>query len=397
MNQIVRTVRALTSVISSACLSPAIVCFIAFAFATRVVHAQACPPGSTQSQLDTFTTLGPFFPPLSGASISVPQFAPAPGQRLIEARITISGRDDGTAGFQNLGQVPCPNVIWTAGTGFVVHLPTNAPNLLLQITAQTSFPLAAFDGSPRFNAPDGIRLAQTALGRASTVVVDPAALADIFTGMGTVSFTLDASDNSSYSGFNNGIAVISSYASLTVDVTYIYCSTTPSQAAAPGMDACIPDQANIVACPCNAARSSPNSGCDNSAATGGAILSSSGVASLSNDTLVFNTQRELPSTASILMQGDVLLARGATFGQGVRCLAGTLERLYVKTSVNGSITAPEASDPSISARSSALGDTLVPGARRYYAVSYRDPPVLGACPTASPINITQTQEIVWVE
>jgi hypothetical protein len=79
----------------------------------------------------------------------------------------------------------------------------------------------------------------------------------------------------------------------------------------------------------------------------------------------------------------------------VRCAGGTLKRLYVKTASAGAITAPQGGDPSVSARSAALGDTLAAGSQRWYSVYYRDPTVLGACAANDTFNITQTQQITW--
>ena len=90
-----------------------------------------------------------------------------------------------------------------------------------------------------------------------------------------------------------------------------------------------------------------------------------------------------------------LISNGTVFGQGVRCAGGVLTRLYTKTASGGSIVAPQAGDPSISARSAALGDTIVAGETRWYLVYYRDPNVLGGCPASSTFNATQTAQIAW--
>src|SRR6185295_16029024 len=66
---------------------------------------------------------------------------------------------------------------------------------------------------------------------------------------------------------------------------------------------CDPGVAGVRACPCSNPPSGPGRGCDNSSATGGAALSASGSASLANDTVVFTTQGERPTAASILIQG----------------------------------------------------------------------------------------------
>ena len=122
----------------------------------------------------------------------------------------------------------------------------------------------------------------------------------------------------------------------------------------------------------------------------------SGNASLSADTVVFTTAGEKPTAVSIVLQGTQSAASGAVFGMGVRCAAGSLKRLYTKAASGGSITAPQAGDPSVSARSAALGDPISPGSVRYYQVYYRDPTLLGGCPPASTFNITQGLQITWM-
>jgi len=163
----------------------------------------------------------------------------------------------------------------------------------------------------------------------------------------------------------------------------------------PGTDMCQPGVAGVLACPCGNPPANAPRGCDNSSATGGAQLTSSGLASLANDTLLFVTNGERPSKLSLLLQGDAVLPLGATFGQGVRCVGGSTRRLFWKTSSGGSITAPEPGDPSISARSAAVSDPISAGTSRWYAVYYRDPVVLGSCPSTNSFNITQTQQVVW--
>jgi hypothetical protein len=160
---------------------------------------------------------------------------------------------------------------------------------------------------------------------------------------------------------------------------------------------CDPGVGGVIACPCGNLPGSPGRGCDNSSGTGGAILSASGVAYLSHDTLVFTTSGEKPTATSIVMQGNSLLANGVVFGQGVRCVGGTLKRLYTKTAVAGSITAPNfgAGDPAVSIRSATLGDPISAGQSRWYLVYYRDPIVLGGCPAANTFNATQTVRIDW--
>jgi len=161
---------------------------------------------------------------------------------------------------------------------------------------------------------------------------------------------------------------------------------------------CDPDIGSVVACPCANPPSGSGRGCDNSAATGGAVLSASGVGYLSIDSLAFTTSGEKPAALSIVMQGNSVISNGVVYGQGVRCLGGPLiRRLFIKEAVAGSITAPDfgAGDPTVSARSAAKGDVIQPGQSRWYLVYYRDPIVLGGCPASSTFNATQTGLVTW--
>jgi Tol biopolymer transport system component len=160
---------------------------------------------------------------------------------------------------------------------------------------------------------------------------------------------------------------------------------------------CDPRAAGVAPCPCGNPASSSGRGCNNSSASGGASLAASGYAYLSLDSVVFTTTAETPSATSVLLQGTATNSSGAVFGQGVLCVAGTLQRLYTKSASGGSITAPSfgAGDATVSAHSTALGDTIQAGESRWYAVYYRDPIVLGGCPTSSTFNATQTLAISW--
>lgn len=160
---------------------------------------------------------------------------------------------------------------------------------------------------------------------------------------------------------------------------------------------CSPGVAGTIACPCGNPAAGPGRGCDNSASTGGATIAATGQAYLGADTLRFTTAGELATATSILLQGDAFQPAGTVFGQGVRCAGGALKRLYVRAAASGSISVPnpQLGDPSVSARSAALGDPLQAGVWRYYLVYYRDPVVLGGCPALSTFNATPTGGVSW--
>jgi hypothetical protein len=152
---------------------------------------------------------------------------------------------------------------------------------------------------------------------------------------------------------------------------------------------CFGDGTGYV-CPCFNWGASGH-GCENSAATGGTLLSGSGIASLSSDTLQLSSSGELSTALSIVLQGRSLIA-AVDFGDGLRCAGGSLKRLYLKHATSGAITAPEAGDPPISKRSATLGDSILLGTTRAYQVYYRDPNLI-FCPGG--FNVSNALAITW--
>lgn len=149
-----------------------------------------------------------------------------------------------------------------------------------------------------------------------------------------------------------------------------------------------------AACPCGNGGAAGR-GCENSAGTGGALLSSTGVASVSADTVQLDSSGELPSALSIFLQGDVAVAPVA-FGDGLRCAGGNLKRLYVKNAVGGTAVAPEPGDASVSARSAELGDPVALGSVRILQVYYRDPsPTFCPSPAGETFNASSALSVAW--
>jgi hypothetical protein len=167
----------------------------------------------------------------------------------------------------------------------------------------------------------------------------------------------------------------------------------------PPVPYCDPYPGGAPDCPCANPPAGSQRGCDNSAATGGASLTATGSPSLAADTLVLATAGELPTSTTILVQGTSerpsQWVSGVLFGQGVRCVAGTLRRLYAHVASSGSVTFPGAGDPSLSARSAALGDPIASGTHRYYFAMYRDPVVSGGCSASATFNCTNADAVPW--
>lgn len=154
-----------------------------------------------------------------------------------------------------------------------------------------------------------------------------------------------------------------------------------------------PGDGTTAACPCGNSGAVLR-GCENSAATRGALLQATGTAS--PDTVGLHVSGELPSSLTIYLQGNATGAPGVPFGDGLRCVTGILKRLYVKSASGGYVTAPSGADPSITARSAALGDPIAAGERRYYQTYYRDSNA-GFCtpPSGSTFNASSGLRIVW--
>lgn len=155
---------------------------------------------------------------------------------------------------------------------------------------------------------------------------------------------------------------------------------------------CFGDAASATACPC-ANTGATGHGCDNSAATGGAVLTASG--SPTPDSIVLTSLGQLPSGSTFFLQGTQ--ERSAlVFGDGLRCIGGTIRKISSTRAIGGVAFYPRAGDPSITARSAALGDPIASGSLRYYQVMYRDRQA-SFCPTpaGNAWNVGSALRIVW--
>jgi hypothetical protein len=103
----------------------------------------------------------------------------------------------------------------------------------------------------------------------------------------------------------------------------------------------------------------------------------------------------LPTALAIFLQGRNEIAP-LPFGDGLRCVAGSLRRLYVHNASSGAASAPQAGEPSIPLRSAQLGDVILQGQTRRYQAYYRDANQ-GFCPApqGSTFNVTNGLSIRW--
>jgi len=123
----------------------------------------------------------------------------------------------------------------------------------------------------------------------------------------------------------------------------------------------------------------------------GAVITSTGSALRSNDSLQL-TVSGVPMTASVLLfQGSGQSGGGAgtPFGDGLRCAAGVVVRLGTRTAAGGVANYPEGAEPAIANH----GGVPAAGGLRFYQGWYRNS--ASFC-TASTFNLTNGLRVQWV-
>ena len=145
-----------------------------------------------------------------------------------------------------------------------------------------------------------------------------------------------------------------------------------------------PGDGSGTACPCGNTGTA-NSGCANSTGVGGRLVAS-GTSSVAVDDLRFTGHDLPPGKPSLLFAGTNSIAGGAgiVFGDGVRCVGGSVVRLGVK---NANANGLAFWGPGL-----APAGGWNPGDTRHFQVWYRDP--LGPC--GSTFNITSSVRALFV-
>jgi acetyl esterase/lipase len=142
-----------------------------------------------------------------------------------------------------------------------------------------------------------------------------------------------------------------------------------------------------TACPCGNS-STGYVGCNSSLAIGGR-LRASGEPSITADSLVLDGA-QMPNSSALYFQGTSTQTEGAgvAFGDGLRCVTGTIVRLGTKVNLAGASQYPAAGDAPVSVSG---GDAA--GVTRYFQVWYRNP--VGFC-TAATFNLTNGVAVTFV-
>jgi hypothetical protein len=147
-----------------------------------------------------------------------------------------------------------------------------------------------------------------------------------------------------------------------------------------------------TACPCGNSGISGH-GCANSVFPGGGLLSASGLASVSADSIQLQSISLSPSAPLLYFQGTTQLNAGAgvVFGDGLRCTGGAVLRFVVSHSnAAGVSTYPNLSIPE---QHVAIAGAIPPsGGTRHYQAWYRNAPAF--C-TPATFNLTNAATIAW--
>jgi len=160
----------------------------------------------------------------------------------------------------------------------------------------------------------------------------------------------------------------------------------------PGVAYCFGDGTG-TACPCgnNNDGSIGGAGCDNGVFASGAQLGGTGVASLSNDTLVLQAINLEPNNSGLYFQANNDLSPGNVWGDGLQCAGGQLKRLGVRfaDASGASNTSGFAQSISVKAGNIVAGDT-----KRYqlwYRTTIAPPCGLGV----NDFNSTNGYAVTW--
>lgn len=116
---------------------------------------------------------------------------------------------------------------------------------------------------------------------------------------------------------------------------------------------------------------------------------------VSPDTVSLYSTSVPDPTLMVFLQGNQSVPTGVVFGDGIRCISGTIVRLGTRNAAGGA-SYPLPGDPSITARSAARGDPIAPGTTRNYQAWYRDA-VPGFCPSplGGDLNVSNGVRITW--
>jgi hypothetical protein len=143
-----------------------------------------------------------------------------------------------------------------------------------------------------------------------------------------------------------------------------------------------------TACPCgNDSPIGAGTGCLHSLGYGGRIAVG-GIASIANDSLNLHGSA-MPNSSALYFQGTATLSGGAgtVFGDGLRCVGGSVQRLGTRMNTAGASSHPAPGDAAIS-----VATGVVPGDTRNFQIWFRN---AAAFCSASTFNLTNGIALTW--
>ena len=288
---------------------------------------------------------------------TLPRFDPALGE-LASVRVVVDLRLQPGSGIEN---TTGENMSVTSSfrSTAVLHLPSGATLQADAVSLHFEF-YPPFDGVLDFDGASGYTAVDSPAHQVETALTTGLAP---FIGSGTIALPLDLLDNTFLNVTGQGGPPATVVAPSTVSVTVCY-EFTPYVAFE-----CAGDGTGTP-CPCgNDTPPASHAGCAHSAGAG-ARLDGSGTAAVSSDSLVLSVTGLPSTTTGIFLQGTVAASGGAGVlaGDGLRCVAGTIRRLAVRSTTNGTLAYPAPGDPPLS-----VAGSVPPGAVLRYQVWYRDP------------------------
>ena len=313
---------------------------------------------------------------------TVPTFNPALGT-LTGVRVRLTSTIQGAPSVENSS-----NASDFVTTVFCADVTVARPDTTLVTTtvpvAQYFDSLSAFDGTLDFGGTSGIQHLNTVAQNTSTIVLNSAPDLTLFTGplggFSTVTLPVEARNTAFVIGAGPIVSALPQQASIALEVCYVYTPFVATYCTGDGSG---------TACPCgNASPTSAAGGCTNATGTS-ARLASSGYPSLAADNLALVATNLPAGSVALVFQGTARdnAGAGSVFGDGLRCVSGTVIRLAVKNAGAGVVVYPQVGEPSVSVKG------LVPAnAVRHYQVWYRDS---AAFCSSSTFNLTQALTVNW--
>jgi hypothetical protein len=348
---------------------------------THLALALCLIPATARANQACYSASIPSTAPNWNQTVDLLKFDPNLGT-LNSITITVGSTLTGSCRVESLDAAPM-QVHMVPGVEVSVRRPDTT--VLVTLTPSVTFidDLAAYDGTLDFDGPSGETHSGISLTAQSSAPGTAGDLA-LFTGApgnpGLITLAVRGTNASFATAPGGPVTQFIVQAGATVFLCYDYTPMPYSFC---------PGDGSGTACPCaNSSALGAGQGCLNSTGSG-ARLTATGQFSVTNDTLVLSCNG-LPGTSSVLFfQGTIQAGGGpgAPFGDGLRCVIGTVIRLHVETASGGVASYPGPGELPVS-----VAGSTPPNLSRLYQVWYRN--AASFC-TTSTFNLSQGLSVPW--